>query len=130
MPANLFTLTKAGDFIKNKAIANAVNIKRNGKAIAWLYQNAGNILDYKDGDKVKFDLTAIQNDPDWPILRQDYKDFILSNADTVFTLEFEPRFRKNHTLACLKEDPVTPKRLFWLGHLIKQREPEQEAAHD
>lgn len=119
MPANLFTLTKAGDLIKNKAIANAVNIKRNGK-----------ILDYKDGDKVKFDLTAIQNDPDWPILRQDYKDFILSNADTVFTLEFEPRFRKNHTLACLKEDPVTPKRLFWIGHLIKQREPEQEAAHD
>ena len=112
------------------AIANAVNIKRNGKAIAWLYQNTGNILDYKDGDKVKFDLTAIQNDPDWPILRQDYKDFILSNADTVFTLEFEPRFRKNHTLACLKEDPVTPKRLFWVGHLIKQREPEQEAAHD
>lgn len=92
MPANLFTLTKAGDLIKNKAIANAVNIKRNGKAIAWLYQNTGNILDYKDGDKVKFDLTAIQNDPDWPILRQDYKDFILSNADTVFTLEFEPRF--------------------------------------
>ena len=59
MPANLFTLTKAGDLIKNKAIANAVNIKRNGKAIAWLYQNTGNILDYKDGDKVKFDLTAI-----------------------------------------------------------------------
>lgn len=114
MPANLFTLTKAGDLIKNK----------------WLYQNTGNILDYKDGDKVKFDLTAIQNDPDWPILRQDYKDFILSNADTVFTLEFEPRFRKNHTLACLKEDPVTPKRLFWIGHLIKQCEPEQEAAHD
>ena len=67
MPANLFTLTKAGDLIKNKAIANAVNIKRNGKAIAWLYQNTGNILDYKDCDKVKFDLTAIQNDPDWPI---------------------------------------------------------------
>ena len=61
MPANLFTLTKAGDLIKNKAIANAVNIKRNGKAIAWLYQNAGNILDYKDGDKVKLDLTAIQS---------------------------------------------------------------------
>ena len=98
MPANLFILTKAGDLIKNKAIANAVNIKRNGKAIAWLYQNAGNILDYKDGDKVKFDLTAIQNDPDWPTLRQDYKDFILSNADTVFTLEFEPRFRKTTLL--------------------------------
>lgn len=63
MPANLFTLTKAGDLIKNKAIANAVNIKRNGKAIAWLYQNTGNILDYKDGDKVKFDLTATKTIP-------------------------------------------------------------------
>ena len=116
--------------IKNKAIANAVNIKRNGKAIAWLYQNAGNILDFKDGDKVKLDLAAIQNDPDWPNMRQDYKDFVLSNADTTFTLEFEPRYRQNHTLACLKEDPTTPKRLFWIGHLIKQNVPEQEAAHD
>lgn len=130
MLASLFIRIKAGDLIKNKAIANAVNIKRNGKAIAWLYQNAGNILDFKDGDKVKLDLAAIQNDPDWPKLRQDYKDFVLSNANTVFTLEFEPRYRKNHTLACLKEDHATPKRLFWIGHLIKQREPEPEAAHD
>lgn len=108
--------------IKNKIIQNKVKVQRNQKAIAWLYKNAGRLLDFKDGDKVKLDLDALQKDPDWPNLRHDYKDFVLSNPDTLFTVQFEPRYRDDKTIACLAEDPSEPKRLFWVGYLIKQQE--------
>ena len=72
-----------------------------------------------EGDKVRLKTDRIIQHKDWAGKNPNYKSFVTSNHDTVFTVQFEPKFAKDHTLACLKEDPSSPKWLFWVGDLEK-----------
>ena len=45
--------------------------------------------DVWEGEKVKLNYDRITHYKDWKILRQEYRDFVTTNKDTVFTVEFD-----------------------------------------
>ena len=69
---------------------------------------------FQEGDKVKLDVEKIKRRKDYERLNPRYKEFVESNADTVFTAHLE-----RETLISLKEQPEW---LFWSGSLIKVKE--------
>lgn len=72
-----------------------------------------------EGTRVKLNIKRIMEHPDYNKLTDDYRKFVESNQDTIFTVEYD-KFRKNpSTLVCLKEDPTPLKWLFWTGNLIQ-----------
>lgn len=73
-----------------------------------------------DGDKVKLNLKAIQDHPDYNRLSEDYKAFVTENENTVFTVQFDPRGGSLNHVVSLKEDSTGW--LFWIGDLIKIKE--------
>lgn len=80
---------------------------------------------FQEGDKVKLDMEKIKRRKDYERLNPRYKEFVESNADTVFTAHLE-----RETLISLKEQPEW---LFWSGSLIKVKEEidgEQVEKHD
>lgn len=80
---------------------------------------------FQEGDKVKLDVEKIKRRKDYERLNPRYKEFVESNADTVFTAHLE-----RETLISLKEQPEW---LFWSGSLIKVKEEidgEQVEKHD
>lgn len=80
---------------------------------------------FQEGDKVKLDVEKIKRHKDYERLNPRYKEFVESNADTVFTAHLE-----RETLISLKEQPEW---LFWSGSLIKVKEEidgEQVEKHD
>ena len=44
------------------------------------------------------------------------------NKDTVFTVEYDEKYKNKPSLVCLKEDTTDPKWLFWVGDLIEVKE--------
>lgn len=80
---------------------------------------------FREGDKVKLDVEKIKRRKDYGKMNPKYKEFVESNADTVFTAHLE-----RETLISLKEQPEW---LFWSGSLIKVKEDtdgEQTEKHD
>lgn len=80
---------------------------------------------FQEGDKIKLDVEKIKRRKDYERLNPRYKEFVESNADTVFTAHLE-----RETLISLKEQPEW---LFWSGSLIKVKEEidgEQVEKHD
>ena len=72
-----------------------------------------------EGTKVKLNLKRIQAHPEYSKYTEAYRNFVESNEDTIFTVEYD-KFRKNpSTLVCLKEDPTPLKWLFWTGFLTE-----------
>ena len=63
--------------------------------------------DIAEDEKVKLNIETIK-------ARQNYKEFVDTNADTIFTAHIE-----RTTLISLKEEPTW---LFWCGDLIKMKE--------
>ena len=49
--------------------------------------------------------------------KQQYHDFIDTNGNEVFTVEYDKNKKDSSTLVCLKEDTTDPKWLFWVGDL-------------
>lgn len=69
---------------------------------------------FQEGDKVKLDVEKIKRRKDYEKMNPRYKEFVESNADTVFTAHLE-----RETLISLAEQPEW---LFWSGSLIKVKE--------
>ena len=67
--------------------------------------------DIVEGEKVKLNIETIKARQNYEKMSDKYKEFVDSNADTVFTAHVE-----RPTLISLKEEP---KWLFWCGDLIK-----------
>mgnify|MGYP003312847996 CR=1 FL=1 len=66
-----------------------------------------------EGSKVKLNYDSIINDPNYPNKVQAYKDFIENNKDTVFTVEYDEKYKNKPLLVMLKEDTNEVK---WLWH--------------
>lgn len=69
---------------------------------------------FQEDDRVKLDVEKIKERKDYEKMNPRYKEFVESNADTVFTVHLE-----RETLISLKERPEW---LFWSGSLIKVNE--------
>lgn len=70
--------------------------------------------DIAEDEKVKLNIETIKTRQNYERMSNKYKEFVDSNADTVFTAHVE-----RPTLISLKEEP---KWLFWCGDLIKVKE--------
>ena len=66
-----------------------------------------------EGTKVKLNYDSIVNDPNYPKKVQPYKDFVEANKDTVFTVEYDEKYKNKPLLVVLKEDNNEVK---WLWH--------------
>ena len=66
-----------------------------------------------EGTKVKLNYDSIVNDPNYPKKVQQYKDFVEANKDTVFTVEYDEKYKNKPLLVVLKEDSNEVK---WLWH--------------
>lgn len=67
----------------------------------------------EEGAKVKLNYDSIVSDPNYPKKVQAYKDFVENNKDTVFTVEYDEKYKNNPLLVMLKEDTNEAK---WLWH--------------
>lgn len=67
----------------------------------------------EEGVKVKLNYDGIVNDPNYPKKVQAYKDFVENNKDTIFTVEYDEKYKNNPLLVMLKEDTNEVK---WLWH--------------
>ena len=67
----------------------------------------------EEGAKVKLNYDSIVSDPNYPKKVQAYKDFVENNKDTVFTVEYDEKYKNNPLLVMLKEDTNEVK---WLWH--------------
>ena len=82
-----------------------------------------------EGEKVKLDYNRISTYPDWPEMRKEYREWVTTHKDDVFTVEFDPVKKKAKSQNVNKvvqfvEDTTSPKWLFFAGDLIP--EPNQE----
>ena len=71
-----------------------------------------------EGDRVKLNVEKIRKHPDWEALQPAYKEFVESNVDVVFTVEYDESYADKPNLVCLKEAPDDQKWLFWDGDLF------------
>ena len=71
------------------------------------------------GDKVMLDMEHIMADPDYPKFRQDFKNFVMANANRVFTLSKEAKTQGPFAFVSFNEDETEPKWLFYLGFVKK-----------
>lgn len=83
--------------------------------------------DVWEGEKVKLNYDRITHYKDWKILRQEYKDFVEANKDTVFTVEFDDIRKKEaekskgiSSLCQFVEDTTPVKWLFYAIDLIPE----------
>lgn len=86
-----------------------------------------------EGEKVRLNYMRIISNKDWPKLNPNYRNFVESNKNTIFTVEFDPikkekdSFDKD-TLVQFVEDITDPKWLFFVWDLIP--EPNQVNPND
>ena len=71
-----------------------------------------------DGDKVKLNLSSIQKHPDYHALSHEYKRFVESKANNIFTVSSK-NVGNLKSVVRLEESPQW---LFWTGNLIKVNE--------
>ena len=74
---------------------------------------------FAPGDKVMFNLAKIAADPEYDKFKQEYKDYVLSHANDVFTLRKEAKQKDIFGLVSFEEDDTEPKWMHYLGHLKK-----------
>lgn len=78
----------------------------------------------EEGTKVKLNYKRIITHPDWKKkLRKEYKDWIETHKDDIFTVEWDEMRKSNNTVdkkirVCLAEDTTVPKWLFLTTDLI------------
>ena len=71
------------------------------------------------GDKVMIDLEKMSHDPEWDKYKPEYKEFVMANANRVFTLRREIKEDGPFALVSFEEDETEPKWMFYLGHIKK-----------
>jgi len=75
-----------------------------------------------EGTKVKLNVKQIKSRPDYIRMRDTYKEFVESNVDNIFTVEYDEKKKDEPILVCLMEDPSEVKWLFWVGDLFIVKE--------
>lgn len=73
----------------------------------------------KPGDKVMLDVKKVVSDPDFAQLKQEYKDYVFANANTVFTLRKEAKQSGPFSLVSFCEDEEEPRKWFFIGYVKK-----------
>lgn len=68
------------------------------------------------GTKVKLNYEWITEHPTYNKMQKAYKDFVESNKDTIFTVEYDKKHGSNSYMVCLKED-TTPVKWLWHSSL-------------
>ena len=76
----------------------------------------------KPGDKVMLDVKKVVSDPDFVQLKQEYKDYVFANANTVFTLRKEMKQSGPFSLVSFCEDEEEPRKWFFLGYVKKAKD--------
>lgn len=71
----------------------------------------------KEGQKVKLNIGKIMKESWWERSYQNYKLFVISNKNTIFTVEYEPKYGENPIIVSLKEDPSEIKWSWFIGDL-------------
>lgn len=74
------------------------------------------------GDKVMLDVKKVTEDPDFDMLKKEYKDFIFANANKVFTLRKESKQSGPFSLVSFCEDEEEPRKWFFYGYVKKVRD--------
>jgi sRNA-binding carbon storage regulator CsrA len=67
----------------------------------------------KNGDKVKLNVEAIKNRPNYIHMNENYKKFVDENENSVFTVKLE--YETNNRVVSFEEESSW---LFWCGDLI------------
>lgn len=57
-----------------------------------------------EGEKVKFNIDKMWAHPDWNSKQEAYKDFVVSNIDTIFTVTYDEKFKDKPSLVRFVED--------------------------
>lgn len=70
-------------------------------------------IDLPEGIKVRLDVGNIKSHPDYPRFTEKYRNWVDSNKDSLFTVEYIKDGRSNHNVVTLKEDDF--KWRFWTG---------------
>lgn len=78
----------------------------------------------KPGDKVMLDVKKVVSDPDFAQLKQEYKDYVFANANTVFTLRKEAKQSGPFSLVSFCEDNEEPRKWFFIGYVRKVKSDE------
>lgn len=76
----------------------------------------------KEGTKVKINVNKLRKEKNYYKRRIDWRNFIETNIDKIFTVEYDANKKENPALVCLKEDNTSPKWLFYIGDLIQVEE--------
>ena len=71
------------------------------------------------GDKVVLDVAKITKDVDWPHFKPEYQQFVIDNADKVFTLRKEARQQGPWSFVSFEEDTTDPRWLWFTGFVKK-----------
>jgi hypothetical protein len=72
-----------------------------------------------EGEKVKLNYERITSYPTWTNDNPKYKNFVENNLDTIFTVEFEEKQKKDKICCVLKEDTSPVKWIFYECDLIR-----------
>ena len=70
-----------------------------------------------EGDKVKLNADKIRNHPDWDKLQEAYREFIISNVDTVFSVKYDENYPDKPNMVRLEDETELYNWLFWDGDL-------------
>ena len=76
---------------------------------------------FSEGDKVTINYEKIVNEAGYDLRTGKYRDFVENNKDTVFTVEYDKKFKdsKNQIIVTFAEDETNPKWLWYVDDLIK-----------
>lgn len=99
---------------KKKLIAQGISLEQANRLIKLASKPPLNA-----GDKVMLDIEIIESDVNYSKMNPKRKQFIQDNTNTVFTIEYELRYKEEKKIVCLKEDTADPKWLWWVGELNK-----------
>ena len=65
-----------------------------------------------EGTKVKLNYDSLTNEPSYRKKVQAYRDFIENNKDTIFTVQYDEKYKDKPILVSLQEDTNKVKWLF------------------
>ena len=71
-----------------------------------------------EGDKVRLNVAKMKSRSEYNNLQRAYRDFVESNANITFTVEYDTHGKNKPNVVCLKEDKREVKWLFWDGDLL------------
>lgn len=69
-----------------------------------------------EGTKVKLNYEWITEEPSYINKAKSYKEFVESNKNTIFTVEYDKKYGDKSYMVCLKED-MTPTKWLWHSSL-------------